>query len=127
MVAEKRALYNAMRQALEGFHAIYEQMQITVKDCVRALFTCAEELSRWLGNPYPSLPVSEVVAVTGFHAWMIDHASVMSADIDQASNLVNILLNRDAPTEAQRRFDLTSPMPMVIILCLQLTVFCLWV
>jgi hypothetical protein len=120
-ISEKRALYNAMKTSLDGFLGAYGDMERSLKGAHCDLVALCSDVSDWLARRHPATPISETVVVHAFHASLNLQATDVAHDVAHASELVDIMIQRDAVPQEQRRFDETVPNPTVSCIILDRT------
>lgn len=114
-ISEKRALFNAMMNAIEPCRADFVQMSIMMKECYTQLSMLCDLVSVWIGDHHPLVDIPDIRAVVEFQTCMSKQAKRLYDDVQHAGRLSDIIVLRNVAPERQARLDAGVPMPMVSI------------
>lgn len=113
VVARKRVLFEAMRNATTSLSRAYCMVDEAVVCSSIAVHKCATALTDWLSLHEHHLDRSTITAVSSFHEWAISSISSLSAAANGTSSVVRAMMERELGPEPMVRMFETSPMPMV--------------
>lgn len=116
VIANKRVLYEAMRNATADLSNAYYKMDHAIDEYCFAVQKCASSLSSWLTKMEQGTNIANMASVESIQSWTATNEESLQAGKNSTSRLVAMVMEREVGPASMARMFATSPMPMVCTL-----------